>query len=100
MTGGPQFHKLPPSLNVVRKILLHDWDPINLGGDGPEDEYDAYADPVHAMILDRTKTETDIATYLFKVETETMKLRGNAVLQMRHCRAIAAKLLAHRNDDP
>jgi len=95
MTGGPQFRKRPPTIEVVKYILLHAWDPINVAGECPDDEYDAYAAPVLAMILDQ-KTESDIADYLFKVETERMGLRGNA----QHCHAIAAKLLAHRNIAP
>jgi hypothetical protein len=97
MSGVPQFRKRPPTREAVREILRLEWDPINLQRDGPEDEYDPYVDPVHAMVLDRTKTADDIATYLFKVETETMALNGNAELQMQHSRKIATKLLLFRN---
>jgi hypothetical protein len=86
---------------MIRAVLLHDWDPINVAADCPEDEYDDYIDPVLALLSDESKTEVDIATYLFKVKEETMGLGGISAIHsersMRHCRKIAAKLLAFRN---
>jgi hypothetical protein len=46
----------------VRRILLHDWDPIGIQ-DIPEasDEYDRYADKAYVMLMDERATADRIA---------------------------------------
>jgi hypothetical protein len=54
----------------VRDILNREWDPI---GGCPEDEYDAYAGKIAAMIRDAA-TDEQLLTYLEWAEVEHMGL--------------------------
>ena len=62
----------------VRRILLHDWDPIGIQ-DVPEanDEYDRYADKAHVMLMDDRATADMIAAYLYEIAAEHMGLGHN-----------------------
>ncbi len=59
----------------VRRILLHDWDPIGIH-DVPEasDEYDRYADKAYVMLMDEKATADVIAACLYYVAAEHMGL--------------------------
>jgi GTPase SAR1 family protein len=59
----------------VRRILLHDWDPIGIQ-DIPEasDEYDRYADKAYVMLMDERATADRIAAYLYEIAAEHMGL--------------------------
>jgi hypothetical protein len=48
----------------VRQLLLREWDPIGIGGIGPDNEYDTYVDKAYAMLMDERANDTAIAAYL------------------------------------
>ena len=62
-------------LRQVNAVLYRDWDPIGFGFGVPEDEYESYAGPVATLLLNGS-TDAQIATYLEKVEMESMGLSG------------------------
>ena len=73
---------------MVRAILLNDWDPIGIAGiREAADEYDRYVGPVAQMIVAGTSA-SDLSNYLIGVEVEAMGLNGNH----DRARAVAAKL--------
>jgi hypothetical protein len=57
-------------LSRIREILNRDWDPI---GGCPDDEYDAYAGKIAAMIRDGASDDEFLA-YLRRAELENMGL--------------------------
>jgi hypothetical protein len=80
----------------VRRILLHDWDPIGVR-DIPEasDEYDTYADKAYVMLMVERATADMIAAYLFKIAAEHMGLGHQAQLE-KVSRTVAETLIALR----
>src|SRR3569833_1954476 len=85
-----------PGLNLIKNLLLHEWDPIGVFGcEGAEDEYDCYA--LHVFEMLRKGADADaIARYLTYVVTSAMSLRGNP----EEDRVIAAKAVAIRESEP
>ena len=60
-------------LRRINNDLHSEWNPI--GCDVPKDEYESYAGPVATLLL-KGAPDSEIAAYLFHVETETMGLNG------------------------
>ncbi|WP_245440228.1 hypothetical protein [Mesorhizobium sp. Z1-4] len=61
----------------VRKVLLNDWDPIGINDQaGADDEYDAYAGRLHALLASGSSAR-DIEAYLIRIETTEMGLVPN-----------------------
>ncbi len=56
---------------AIRAILLRDWDPIGIYGEGPDDEYDSYIGGVYRLLATGTSTN-EIAEHLRKIEEEAM----------------------------
>src|SRR5262249_44928575 len=80
----------------VRRILVHDWDPIGIQ-DVPEasDEYDRYADKAHVMLMDDRATADMIAAYLYEIAAEHMGLGHNQRLA-EVSKSVAETLVALR----
>jgi hypothetical protein len=51
------------SIRQIRSVFMHDWDPIGVGDDVPEDEYDAYVMPVYSLLRQK-KGESALLDYL------------------------------------
>jgi len=77
----------------VRKLLLHEWDPIGVA-DVPEasDEYDRYADEAYVMLMERNAGTAQIAAYLLAVATDNMGLSRHPELEKR-CNGVADRLV-------
>jgi hypothetical protein len=80
----------------VRRILLHDWDPIGVR-DVPEasDEYDSYADETYVMLMDERATADAIAAYLYQIAAEHMGLGHHPRLE-ETSKSVAETLVALR----
>ncbi|MGA7805456.1 hypothetical protein [Bradyrhizobium sp.] len=79
-----------PELDLIKDLLLHEWDPIGVSDcEGAEDEYDRYALRVFRMLGEEADANA-IARYLTSLVTSSMGLRGNPEKD----RAIAAKAVA------
>ncbi len=61
------------AFRAVRRFMRRDWDPIGLGEDGPEDEYDSYALVLFGQLL-RGASVADAASYLGSTETKAIGL--------------------------
>ncbi len=72
----------------ISLVLLREWDPIGIQ-DIPEaqDEYNDYISPICELLVSG-KSEHEIFSYLWWVETERMGLSGDK----RHTKVIAKKL--------
>ena len=60
-------------IDIIRTILLSEWDPIGFGFGVPDDEYDAYLPTIYSHIH-RNASIQEIAQLLEKIETESMGL--------------------------
>ena len=61
----------------VRKVLLNDWDPIGINDQaGADDEYDAYAGRLHALLASGLSAR-DIEAFLIRIEADQMGLAPN-----------------------
>ncbi|MBO6899768.1 MAG: hypothetical protein JJ864_00345 [Rhizobiaceae bacterium] len=61
----------------VREVLLNDWDPNGINGQpGADDEYDAYAGRLHALLASGSSAR-DIEAYLIRIEADPMGLAPN-----------------------
>jgi hypothetical protein len=78
----------PGFLYAVRQILLKDWDPIGLGEDCPEDEYDHYAEGL-ARSLSQGLTREGLVKELAGLEKEAFSMEPD---EMR-AEEVADKLL-------
>jgi hypothetical protein len=67
----------------VREVLMREWDPIGISKmpDGPQDEYDRYAQWLCGRLFDPAFTEAEVAIYLGQVAENWMGLRpdGEAI---------------------
>ena len=81
----------------VRTVLRRDWDPIGLGEQGPDNEYDSHSNAVFAMLRSGIASELVIAGYLYRAETVAMELTGSSEAYQR-CQVVAKKLMALRRD--
>lgn len=60
--------------DAIRKILLHDWDPIGVQDIiEAQDEYDSYVPTIYGMLIHR-KPVNEVADYLYWLESEHMGL--------------------------
>jgi hypothetical protein len=76
-------------LDVIKKILWEDWDPIGINVISPaKDEYDSYAPQVYKL-LTKNESKEVIGQYLTYVDTE---LIGNSPNKERDVR-VAQKLI-------
>ena len=83
--------------DLVRDVLLRDWDPIGISGiPEAKDEYDDYADVVLAMLTNENATAEDIAGYLFKIATEDMALSDRKMAKL--CDRAAEAVVALRSN--
>ncbi|MEO8376546.1 MAG: hypothetical protein ABI579_02660 [Candidatus Sumerlaeota bacterium] len=75
--------------DVVKKILIDEWDPIGVN-QHPEaqDEYDSYAPGLSKYLLNDPQW-IEIFNYLWEIETERMGLQGHR----QHTEEIAKRLL-------
>jgi hypothetical protein len=92
---GRNKHQSRENRLRVRQLLLREWDPIGIYGDGPDDEYDAYAAKAYVMLLDDGATDVEIAGYLLKTATEHMGLAASERLKER-CQRVAELLTGLR----
>lgn len=69
---------------AIGQILYRDWDPLELSGISPRDEYDSYIGQVY-LILASSRSEEALIEYLG---------RGSPVPDRDHLRSVAQKLLA------
>jgi hypothetical protein len=74
--------------DVVRRILLADWNPIAAGV--PDDEYDSYIPTILRMIGDNCDAHR-LAEHLLRLESESM---GLSYADAERCRRVAERLLA------
>lgn len=58
----------------VRRVLRHVWDPIGVGAELPDDEYDSYLPGVVALVRSLSAFEAEIAAHLSWIETGMMGL--------------------------
>ena len=60
--------KMASSIRKIRRVFMHEWDPIGVGAmdDWPEDEYDAYVMPMYSL-LRQQKGEAAVSAYLAQV---------------------------------
>jgi peptide methionine sulfoxide reductase MsrA len=74
-------------LEAIKRLLWEDWDPIEVNGFGPDDEYDSYASRIFAMV-NEGKGEAEIAEYLRWAAMENMGLSDGG-----DCTAIAQRVI-------
>jgi hypothetical protein len=96
MAHGRNKHQSRENRARVRKILLHNWDPIEIHH-APEasDEYDAYADKAYVMLMNDRATADAIAAYLYQIAAEHMGL-GHHPRLAETSKAVAETLIALR----
>ncbi|HWL39977.1 MAG TPA: hypothetical protein VNO75_07045 [Gemmatimonadaceae bacterium] len=76
----PDYRRaLKGKIRVVADALHRHWDPIGSGV--PADEYDSYAPAVTGM-LDRGKTDREIAAHLAQIEERAMGLEPRQLLEL------------------
>ena len=77
-------------MDAIRKVLVNDWDPINIKGFGPDDEYDNYIGGIYRLLASHA-SEDALIEHLHKEETGQM---GTGLKDSERLRPIAQKLLA------
>jgi hypothetical protein len=70
----------------IRQVLYHDWDPIGVAGDAPEDEYDSYIGEVYE-ILSGSRSDDELIDYLRRSAAERMGL--SVVMPVERLRSVA-----------
>ena len=83
-----KFEQLP-IYKAIDEILWNDWDPIGVNDCAPRDEYQSYLPEIFRLKIEGGNAEV-IANKLLYFEMERMGLDGD----IKHCRTIAAKILA------
>lgn len=78
--------------NSIRQILYHDWDPIGVAGEAPEDEYDAYIAPIYRILVG-SRSEQELCEFLFRTARDTIGMANDIVEHFELGRPIARKLL-------
>ncbi len=77
-------------LDLVKKILWEDWDPIGINViSSAKDEYDSYAPKVYRLLIENKNQKEVIAEFLTYIDTE---LIGNSPNKTRDAR-VAEKLV-------
>jgi hypothetical protein len=78
MAEGRDKHQSRHTRELVRQILLNDWDPIGVRDEpAASDEYDRYADRAYVMLMDERATVETIAAYVDMIASERMGLGRN-----------------------
>jgi len=72
----------------IRRVLRDTWDPIGLGKELPDDEYDIYVPDLIAFVRGLTAFETEIAGHLLRTETEIMCVPADPAKATRTARAL------------
>lgn len=84
----------------MRRVLRYIWDPIGLGAELPDDEYDSYVPGLIALVRSLTAFEAEIAAHLSRIEAEMMGLSPDPARATRAARALLGLREAHwRNSD-
>lgn len=79
-----------PELEALKRLLLHEWDPIGIRDcEGAQDEYDSYAFELFTMLSAGADVDR-VASYLDTIESDHMALR----LRAERNRAIALRAAA------
>ncbi len=73
----------------IRQVLRRDWNPIGVGDEWPEDEYDSYIAPVY-RILAGSRSEQEMIECLFMVERDIF---GSPCASAEQLRPVARRLL-------
>jgi IS30 family transposase len=55
----------------IREVLYRDWDPLNVCGAGPKDEYDSYVGTIYRVLASSPSREA-VARELLKIERESI----------------------------
>lgn len=76
----------------IRQILYHDWDPIRVSGEAPNDEYDSYIAPVY-RILFGSRSENELVECLHRLGDDIMGASPTAAEHVEQLRPVARKLL-------
>ncbi len=79
----------------VGRVLRWIWDPIDLGADGPEDEYDAYLPGLVALTRDTSAFEDALVAHLARIEVEATQLSLPPAKRTRAARALLGLRNAH-----
>ncbi|HEX2552752.1 MAG TPA: hypothetical protein VHL98_03565 [Microvirga sp.] len=95
MARGRNKHQSRENRARVRDLFLREWDPIGIFGEGPNDEYNSYADKAYAMLMAEGADEATIAAYLHRIATDHMGLYHSDGLRARSERT-ASLLVAMR----
>lgn len=86
--------------SAVRRILRRDWNPLHLGVDAPEDEYDAYAWLMTRLVMEGHNAPR-IEQELHRLEETELELNPVARTALRPVRhRAAARLVALHSPDP
>ena len=72
----------------IDRILLEVWDPLELGGIAPADEYQSYVPAVFSLKIGNASLD-QIADHLLEVEKSKLGLEG----EERRCRNAAMKII-------
>lgn len=76
--------------SVVRKVLLEDWDPIEVADvEEAQDEYDSYIPHICSLLIQNSGIDA-LTDLLFHTEINTMGMFS----EKNHCRDVALKLQA------
>jgi hypothetical protein len=76
----------------IRQILYHEWDPIGVAGDAPDDEYDSYIGPVY-RILAGSRSEQELVEYLHRTARDAIGVASDTTEHLESGRPIARRLL-------
>ncbi|MCJ2047853.1 hypothetical protein MKK58_25430 [Methylobacterium sp. J-078] len=79
----------------VGRVLRRIWDPIDLGGWGPEDEYDSYVPGLVALTCDHVVFEEVLIAHLGRIEVEQMCMSLTPAKRTRAARALLGLRHAH-----
>ena len=76
------------SMQSIRNILFHDWDPIGVNDLAPNDEYDRYIGGVYRLLVSQA-SNAEISEYLHLQEVTQMEM----VTNLEHRKMVADKLM-------
>lgn len=72
----------------IRRILRDTWDPIGLGEELRDDEYDSYAPGLIPLVRGLAAFEAEIAAHLLRIEADMMCLSPDPERATRTARAL------------
>lgn len=100
MSAGPMGSYDKTLSENVRRVLRQIWDPIGLGEELPEDEYDSYVPELIPLVQSAKVFEAEIAAHLSRIASETMGQYLHPVRATRTARALLGLREAdQRNSD-